>query len=234
MYHILIVDDEKSFTDALAPKLKNAGYEITVVHDGDSALNEVQKKKPHVDLVLLDVNLNDPELDGYQVCLEIKNLPHAPLVFMLTGRESVHQHKFGLEYADDYLTKSSHQDLWLARIKNRLKTLDSAKKSSGVIVIDEHLQIDTEKRIVYRDKQMIRLTPLENDLLRYLADRRGELVRRSELFYAVWGVGYEGSERTMDKHIATLRKKIEGDSDNPPKYILTKHKFGYQFCEDKG
>src|SRR5689334_3029010 len=100
MYHLLIVDDEENFADAFSAGLKREGYQVSIVYAGRDALPELQKKTG-IDLVLLDINLNDPLLNGRDIFRQIKKLPQPPLVIMLTALDSVDAQVDGLDYADD-------------------------------------------------------------------------------------------------------------------------------------
>lgn len=115
MAHLLIVDDEKNLADALATTLKRAGYQITVVYEGEAAL-EILQQNPRIDLALLDVNLGDPVLNGFVLCRRIRKLPRPPLVIMLTVRDSTPDIVDGLECANDYVTKPFDPAILIARI----------------------------------------------------------------------------------------------------------------------
>jgi DNA-binding response OmpR family regulator len=229
MDHLLIVEDDKSFADGLVLTLKEAGYETTVVHDGVAALN-VLYENPRIDLVLLDINLNDPDLNGRDVCRRIRNeFAQPPLVIFLTIHGSTWDQVDGLDCANDYITKLPYnKDVLVARIKAALRTRKEAGKK--VWIIDGRLRIDTQKRKVYKDDQEVRLTRLEYDLLHVLANPPVRPFGRQQLLDAVWGLDFEGGDRTVDRHIVGLRRQIEDDPANP-RYILTERGFGYQFCE---
>ncbi len=227
MAHLLIVDDEKNLADALATTLKRAGYQISVVYEGEAAL-EILQQNSRIDLVLLDVNLGDPVLNGFVLCRRIRKLSRPPLVIMLTVRDSTPDIVDGLECANDYVTKPFDPAILIARIEAALRTQQDAQKTR--LSIGEHVRLDPQKRKVYRDDTEITLTPREYDLLYFLVSHRGQVFGRQQLLDAVWGVDFEGLDRTVDKHIVALRQKLEPDPGNP-QYILTVHGFGYQFWE---
>lgn len=227
MAHLLIVDDEKNLADALATTLKRAGYQITVVYEGEAAL-EILQQNPRLDLVLLDVNLGDPVLNGFVLCRRIRKLPRPPLVIMLTVRGSTPDIVDGLECANDYVTKPFDPAILIARIEAALRTQQDAQKTR--LSIGEHVRLDPQKRKVYRNHTEVTLTPREYDLLYFLVSHRGQVFGRQQLLDAVWGVDFEGLDRTVDRHIVALRQKLEPDPGNP-QYILTVHGFGYQFWE---
>ncbi len=229
MDHLLIVDDEKNFADGVALTLKQAGYKITVVHDGEAGLDTLHET-PSIDLVLLDIDLNTSGLNGRDVCRRIRaELEQPPIVIFLTVYNSAWDEIDGLDCANDYITKQTYNpNVLLARVKAALRTREEARKK--VWVIDGRLQIDTQKRKVYKDDQEVRLTRLEYDLLHFLASPPVRPFGRQQLLDAVWGLDFVGGDRTVDRHIVGLRRKLEDDSGHPH-YILTEHGFGYQFCE---
>ncbi|NJN99216.1 MAG: response regulator transcription factor [Anaerolineales bacterium] len=230
MAHLLIVDDEKNFADRLAADLKMAGsYQITVVYDGEAALTELQQKNA-IDLVLLDIKLGDAGLNGRDVCRQIQRLPQPPPVIMLTSQTSTWSIVDGMDCAQYYLTKPALElPVLMAHIKAALRTRQEIKE----IDIDGRLRIDLQKRQVYRDGREVDLTPREYELLCFLAhdNHRGKPFGRQTLLDAIWGVDYDGLDRTVDRHIFELRRKLEDDPGRP-RYILTAHGFGYQFCQE--
>lgn len=227
MAYLLIVDDEKNLADALATTLKRAEYQVTVVYEGEAALEELQRN-PRIDVVLLDINLNNPGLNGHDVCRRIRKLPQPPLVIMLTVRDSTPDIVDGLECANDYVTKPFDPAILIARIEAALRTRRDAQRKR--LIIDDRLRIDSQKRKVYRDEIEIPLTTREYDLLYFLVSHPGQPFGRQKLLDAVWGPDFVGLDRTVDKHIVALRQKLEADPGDP-RYILTVHGFGYQFRE---
>lgn len=229
MPNILIVDDELNVASSLALALQRAGYQTQVAHDGRSALDKVGGES--FDLVLLDLNLGDPLLDGLAVCRGIRALPGYVPVIMLTVRDSSTDKVIGLEVgADDYVTKPYDERELLARIRATLRTVASsgASRSSALLVVDNRLHIDPAKRKVYRDAAEVPLTPREFDLLLHMATNAGRAFGRSMLLDQVWGWDYAGDTRTVDKHIAELRRKLE-DNPSDPSYVLTVRGVGYSF-----
>lgn len=231
MPHILIVEDEPNVASSIELLLQRAGYQTTVAHDGPAAMAAVRMAT--FDLVLLDLNLGDPLLDGLAVCREIRALADYMPIIMLTVRDSSADKVIGLEVgADDYVTKPFDERELLARIRSTLRTVAAASKSRrpAPLTIDHRLQIDGQRRRVYRDGVEVALTPREFDLLLYLATNAGRPFGRSMLLDQVWGWDYTGDTRTVDKHIAELRRKLE-DDPAVPHYILTVRGVGYTFRE---
>ena len=229
MPHILIVDDEPAVASSLALLLGRTGYETTIAPDGRAALKALSETP--FDLVLLDLNLGDPLLDGLAVCREIRARPTYVPVIMLTVRGDAAHKVIDLEVgADDYVTNPYHERELLARIRATLRTVMAAKESrrDALLIVDEELQIDPQRRKVFHRGMEVSLTPREFDLLLYLATNAGRPFGRSMLLDQVWGWDYAGDTRTVDKHIAELRRKLEADAANP-RYLLTVRGVGYTF-----
>ena len=227
MYHVLIVDDERTFAAALALTLQRERYLTTVVHDGRAALDALRGRDTF-DLVLLDIDLQDPVLDGRAVCQKIRaRFDSLPVIMMTAYYESPADQITGLEIgADDYIIKPFDNGVLLARIKARLR----GQNRGGLLHIDDHLQIRADRRKVYRDGQECAVTDREFALLLFLATNAGRPFGRQKLLDEVWGQDYVGFDRTVDTHIARLRSKLEDDPSNP-RYILTVHGFGYKFSD---
>lgn len=236
-YHLLIVDNEREFADALASTLQRFEYQTTVVYDGRAALNLDTK----FDLVLLDVKLGGSVMfEGLAVCQKIRARPNPPPVIMMTAFGSEDEIA-GLESgASTYITKPFQPNVLHARIKAVLRTVEEVKESmmvkappqsSGQLIrIDERLQIDQPKRKVYLDGVEVDLARREFDLLLFLADHPGQVFTRQELLDKVWGMTSGYGENTVIQHITRLRHKLKDDPHNP-RYIFTEHGTGYRFCE---
>ncbi len=227
--NILIVDDEPNVASSLALLLERTGYQTAIAHEGQTALAMLDKGS--FDLVLLDLNLGDPLLDGLAVCRAIRARPSYLPVIMLTVRDSSADKVIGLEVgADDYITKPFDARELLARIRATLRTVRAAsqQRQASILRVDERLQIDPTRRRVYHDGSEVALTPREFDLLLYLTTNAGRPFGRTMLLDQVWGWDYVGDTRTVDKHIAELRRKLEDDPANPT-YILTVRGIGYTF-----
>ncbi|MCU0492567.1 MAG: response regulator transcription factor [Chloroflexaceae bacterium] len=231
MIQLLIVDDEPNVASSLALLLQRAGYQTCTAASGQAALALLQTQE--FDLALVDINLGDPLLDGLALCREMRSRPAYLPVIMLTARDSATDKVLGLEIgADDYITKPFDERELLARIRATLRTVAAASKGrqAAVLPIDAHMQIDSQRRRVYRNGTEVPLTHREFDLLLYLATNAGRPFGREMLLDQVWGWDFAGDTRTVDKHVAELRRKLEDDPANP-RYILTVRGVGYTFRE---
>lgn len=228
---ILIVDDEEGIRNSLGEYFARQGFTTILAEDGIQALDKVKEKRP--DVVILDVQL--PFLDGLEVCKKIRQESgESTGIIMISGilREAVDK-IVGLELgADAYITKPFETRELLAQVKALLRRMQSQKQvaQTGWFVVDDYLRINFERRIVEAGDSEIHLTKLEFDLLKYLAERLGMPVGRSDLIDNVWG--YEAGGETLDSAVNTavtkLRSKIEPDQANP-RYIHSVHGIGYRF-----
>ncbi|MHC6179538.1 response regulator transcription factor [Clostridium sp. JNZ X4-2] len=223
---ILIVDDEEHICELIGFNLKKNGYKVVVAGDGLNGLKIAKKEKP--DLILLDVML--PELDGYEVCKEIRKdsavISSTPII-MITARGEEFDRVLGLELgADDYITKPFSIRELIARVKAVLRRTD-------IKVVDKNykfgdISVDFEKHEVIKNGNKVELTLKEFELLKILVENKGRVMTRDFLLDKVWGYEYVGETRTIDVHIRHLRQKIEAQ-DSKPKYIETIRGIGYRF-----
>jgi two-component system alkaline phosphatase synthesis response regulator PhoP len=217
------VDDDKEVVRLLRAYLEQAGYEVLVAYDGETAVHNLRREKP--DLVLLDLML--PDRDGYDITRLMRsdpNLAHIPII-MLTARVDDTDKIVGLEMgADDYVTKPYNPREVVARVRARLRsqgTFQSALLQVG------GLEMDLGRREVKVDGRNIDLTPSEFNLLQVLMEQAGYVFTRSELISRGLGADYEGIDRTLDSHIRNLRRKLEPDPKNPI-YVETVYGVGYR------
>jgi len=220
---VLVVDDDREVARLMRAYLEQAGFDVLVAYDGESAVHNLRREQP--DLILLDLML--PDRDGYDITRLIRsdpNLAHIPII-MLTARIDVTDKIVGLEMgADDYVTKPYNPREVVARVRARLRSQDAPP--SKILQVGE-LSMDIGRREVHVEGQLIDLTPTEFNLLRVLMEQAGYVFTRSELISKGLGVDYEGIERTLDSHIRNLRQKIEPDPKNPT-YIHTIYGVGYR------
>ena len=221
---ILVVDDDPSVRNLIQRFLSKQNYQVDSAEDGKTALAVFEQFNP--DLVILDVNL--PDMIGYNLCQEMQNRTKV-FVLMLTSRADEADKIRGFSLgADDYLTKPfslTELEVRVGAILKRQRTVNAAEKQRLVF---EKLVIDPQRREVSLNNQLIPLTALEFDLLRFLASHPGRVWRRSELIQEVWDYEYVGDQRVVDVHIGQIRKKIEIDATQPV-LIQTVRGVGYKF-----
>lgn len=226
---ILIVEDETSINDILSYTFRQAGYETISAYDGKTGLSLCIEKKPQ--LVLLDINL--PEMDGIDVCKEIRKDSNVPII-MLTAREDEVDKVLGLELgADDYITKPYSARELMARVKSLLRraeiTVAEHEHRDGPNVIESgDVVINVDRYEVLKNGKVLDITLREFELLKFLAIDPQQIFSREVLLENVWGYEYLGDVRTVDVTIRRLREKIE-DDPSLPRYIMTKRSIGYYF-----
>lgn len=224
---VLVVDDDKDVVRLMQAYLVQAGYEVLVAYDGETAVHILRRDKP--DLVLLDLML--PRMDGWEITRLMRsdvNLAVIPII-MLTARVEDTEKIVGLEMgADDYVTKPYNPREVVARVRARLRSPDAFQPQ---VLKVGNLEMDIGRREVQVNGRPVDLTPSEFNLLHVLLEQSGYVLTRSELVDKALGADYEGIERTLDSHIRNLRRKIEPDPKNPT-YIQTVYGVGYRL-EDK-
>jgi two-component system alkaline phosphatase synthesis response regulator PhoP len=207
---ILLVDDEPSIIQLAQMYLEKEGYRVISVGDGKDALAAVREQRPA--LVVLDVML--PGLDGFDVCRQLRAEGDPVLVLMLTARDEDIDKIVGLELgADDYMTKPFNPRELVARAKAMLRRLNRAEADHGAKVIHlGDLQIDPARREVHVGGVPVELRTQEFDLLVVFAENKSLVLTREKLLRMAWGYDYLGQTRTVDVHVAHLRKKLSASS----------------------
>jgi DNA-binding response OmpR family regulator len=227
MKRILIIEDAPDLAEGLKANLEVDGYDVTVAHTGEDGIVAAHRIKP--DLVLLDVML--PGIDGYQVLARLRHAGFETPVLMLTARgEEVDKVRGFRSGADDYVTKPFGVLELLLRIKALLRRgepRDAVPEPPRRSLTFDDVEIDIDDRIVRRDGAEIPLTPKGFDLLVALIEKQGRVASRQELLHHVWGYADSVTTRTVDAHIAELRRKLESDPADP-QLILTVWKVGYR------
>lgn len=229
--HILIVDDEQELAELLAVYLRNSGYRVTLCGDGACALRCVRQE--HVDLAILDVML--PDMSGFDICRTIREEHFFPII-MLTAKIEDNDKIYGLTLgADDYITKPFNPLEVVARVRTQLRRAsqyNSASHGTDEPLIEEIdirglvINKTTHRCTLYNEN--INLTPLEFDILWYLASHRGRVVPSEELFEAVWQEKYlKNSSNTVMAHIGRLRDKLHEPAKHP-KFVKTVWGIGYE------
>jgi two-component system response regulator RegX3 len=221
---ILVVEDEDSFSDALAFLLTKEGFEVEVAENGLKALELFDRSG--ADLILLDLML--PGLSGTEVCRQIRTKSAVPII-MLTAKESEVDKVVGLELgADDYVTKPYSSRELIARIRAVLRRNSEPEGIVGTLT-EGPVRMDVERHVVLVNNLPISLPLKEFELLEFLMRNSGRVLTRNQLIDRVWGSDYVGDTKTLDVHIKRLRSKIEKDPANP-EYILTVRGLGYKFA----
>ena len=219
---ILVVDDEPNIVNTVQAYLEKEGYTVHTALDGPSALKAARAFRP--DLVVLDIML--PGMDGLEVLRRLRQESDV-YVLMLTAKAEETDKIVGLSVgADDYLTKPFSPRELVARVKAILRRGRAGDMGEPALVF-RHLRIDPDARQVWKDDELVELTPIEFDLLQALARHRGRVLSREQLIEQVWGYDYYGDERVVDVHIGRLRKKVENDPAHPA-LIVTVRGAGYR------
>ena len=229
---ILVIEDNPDLAYGLRNNLEIEGYEVEVAKDGAKGLARA-KSTPNPDLVLLDLML--PGLDGFRVLRALRDEGHGMPVLILTARGEEADKVRGLRLgADDYVTKPFGVLELLARIEALLRRVTEPRKNGGPPPPSfekfGEIEVLTPSRTVLRDGSPVSLTPKEYDLLLALIRREGACITRTELLTEVWGYSAEVMSRTVDTHVAELRRKLERDPANP-RHILTVRKTGYRLAK---
>jgi DNA-binding response OmpR family regulator len=223
MQRIVVIEDEEAIANAVAVRLRGEGYEVSVASDGRTGIASVDKNKP--DLVILDVML--PGIDGLEVCRRIQRETPVP-VLMLTALDTETDLLVGLGVgADDYMTKPFSPRELVARVKALLRRVERSQYSSEKKVTVLDVDLDPATRQVKRKQQEIHLTPTEFDLLYRLGSRPDVVFSREQILSDVWGYEDGFGTRTVDSHVAALRRKLGAD------VIRTVHGVGYATGEAK-
>jgi DNA-binding response OmpR family regulator len=229
---ILVAEDDAHIRAGLTDALEGEGYAVEAVADGKAALAAFERRRP--DLVLLDIMM--PEVSGYDVCRAIRRSDTRVPIILLTAKGEEVDKVVGLELgADDYVTKPFGLRELLARISAALRRVQSAPPGAATAPTDLPDRIAFGAAIVDRRTYTATcrgrteaITARERKLIELFVSRPNEVLGRDELLNRVWGLTYYGTTRTLDQHIAQLRKKIEETPDDPA-VILTVHGVGYRY-----
>jgi two-component system, OmpR family, alkaline phosphatase synthesis response regulator PhoP len=224
---ILLVEDEAGLALTVEDRLTAEGYRVEVARDGETGLARAAAER--FDLLVLDVML--PGRSGLEVCRELRGRRARVPVLMLTARGQIEDKVVGLKLgADDYLVKPFHMSELVARVEALLRRSAGAEPppAGAAAYSFGAVQVDFRKAEVHVAGRPVDLSARELQLLRYFLEHPGETLSRQELLDAVWGWNVTSSTRTVDVHVACLRRKLEPDP-REPRYILTLHGLGYKF-----
>jgi DNA-binding response OmpR family regulator len=226
MAKILIIEDEEAILLALEDNLEMEGYTVESANDGEQGLSMAREGK--YDLIILDIML--PRMDGFDVCKQLQQDRIMTPILMLTAKSQEIDKVLGLELgADDYVTKPFSPRELLARVKALLRRSKQVEQEIDGYTFGD-VEVDFKKYEVKKAGSPVSLTALEFSLLHLLIQHQGQVVSRDVILDEVWGREVYVQPRTVDKHIADLRKKIE-DDPSKPKYILGVRSVGYKFSE---
>ncbi len=225
---ILVVDDERNIVELAQLYLEKEGFLVECAYDGAEALEKIKRKPP----ILMVLDLMLPKVDGWDVCRRIRAQSNLPII-MLTARDDDIDKIVGLELgADDYMTKPFNPRELVARVKAVLRRggLPTALTDS----IDRKIEIgnislNLDNRELYIEEELVDLRTKEFDLLQILCQHQGKALSREQLLNLAWGFDFYGETRTVDVHIAHLRKKLESASLN----IETVWGVGYKLSVQK-
>ena len=224
---ILVVEDERTIRIGLEDDLTFEGYEVSGVETAEEAMPLI--KKEQFDLIILDIML--PGMDGFELLKRIRNHGNNVPVIMLTAKNKEIDKVVGLEIgADDYVTKPFSTRELQARIKALLRRINQVPERSetpGTFQFG-NIKVDFEKFEVQKRNRIIHLTAYEFSILKLFIQNRNKVLDRNHILDKVWGEDVYVTTRSVDTHVAHLRKKLE-DNPNDPKYILSIHGVGYKF-----
>jgi DNA-binding response OmpR family regulator len=222
MKRILVVEDEQAIAFGLRLDLQNEGYAVEVEADGELAFERARAER--FDLILLDVML--PRKDGFDICRDLRRSGCRTPIILLTAKVQEAEIVMGLELgADDYVTKPFSPRVLRARVRAALRRGD--EDEVGVHAFGD-LEVDFGRGELRRGGTPVAMTALEFKLLAAFVRNRGRLLNRSQLLDLVWGPGTFVTDRVVDNHVVTLRKKIEPDPSQP-RYLLNVRGLGYRF-----
>lgn len=223
---LLVAEDDPEVGETLRELFAQRGYSVVRTTSGEAALQEITSLPPY-DVVLLDVML--PERDGFDVLREARAAGVDSPVIVLTVKNE-HKHKIrGFDLgADDYVTKPFNVEELAARVEAVLSRSDSGVPKTGPVYSFGDVAVHFPESRVMRDGEEVEFTELEFDILEYFVKHRGRTISRKQLLRDVWGISGDIATRTIDRHVASLRKKIEPSPDAPT-YIETVYGIGYKF-----
>jgi two-component system response regulator RegX3 len=220
---VLVVEDEESYSDALAYMLRKEGFEVAVAGTGPDALSEFDRAG--ADIVLLDLML--PGLPGTEVCRRLRQVSAVPVI-MVTAKDAEVDKVVGLELgADDYVTKPYSPRELVARVRAVLRRGQDIDQLPPTLEAGR-VRMDVERHVVTVAGDEVRLPLKEFELLEMFLRNPGRVLTRGQLIDRVWGADYVGDTKTLDVHVKRLRGKIEPDPSTP-KYLVTVRGLGYKY-----
>jgi DNA-binding response OmpR family regulator len=223
MERILIIEDELPMRTALQDVLVGEDYRVLTAPDGEAGLRRALAEKP--DLILLDIMM--PKLDGFALCAELRRHSNSVPILMLTAKGQVEDRVTGLDAgADDYLVKPFSTEELLARVRALLRRMQRQSNAPTTLTFGD-ARVDLLKQTAFKGKKPFHLTAKEFAMLRLMAEAAGEPVSRERFLDIVWDYTAFPTTRTVDNHIAGLRRKLERNPDEP-RWFKTVHGVGYK------
>lgn len=221
---IMIVEDEPGIREMTEMYLREKGYNVVPVHNGEDAINKLQKISPH--LILLDIEM--PGLDGFTVCKKIRKKVTVPIIFLTVRRDILDKVKCFELGGDDYVTKPFDFDELEARIKANIRRYYIYPKQQSNILKYGNLEIHLHNYECYINGEKLNLSTKETELLIHLAKHPNQVWSQEQLYEQIWSLDATGNIDTVKVHISYLRRKLEKDHKNP-QLIQTVRGFGYRF-----
>ena len=224
MARLLIIEDDRAIALGLRVNLRKEGHEVSLVQDGEIGLR--MALEPEVDLVLLDVML--PNRNGYDVLRELRKRGSTVSVLMLTAKGMEGDKRLGLKLgADDYLAKPFGLGELLARVEALLRRRPTPAQKSALFKFGA-VEVDLDRQTVQRRGAPVEVSPQEFKVLRLFLTSGGRALSREDLLARCWGAEYEGTPRTVDNFVRSLRVKLEENAE-APRHFLTVRGHGYRF-----
>lgn len=226
MQTILVCDDDKEIVEAIQIYLEQEGYEVLTAYDGMQALSQIRQNR--IDLLVIDVMM--PKLDGIHATMKIREESKVPVIIISAKSEDADK-ILGLNIgADDYVTKPFNPLELVARVKSQLRRYDMMsedKPSGGMTYRLGGLEMDDERKQVYMDGQLIKMTPLEYNILLLLMKHPGKVFSSRQIYESIWNEDGYAAENTVAVHIRHIREKIEIDPKEP-RYLKVVWGVGYK------
>jgi DNA-binding response OmpR family regulator len=226
MKNILIIEDDSAILKGLEISLVDEHYKVITAADGSEGYEKAHDK--NINLIVLDLML--PGKNGQDICRDLRSDGINTPILMLTSKHDETDKVLGLELgADDYVTKPFGIRELLARIKALLRRSAPAEKEIEIYTFG-NVKLDFKKQEAYKNKEQLKLSSKEFEILDFLIQREGEVISRAVLLEEIWGYDVYPTTRTVDNFILNIRKKIETDPSNP-KHLITIHTSGYKFIK---
>lgn len=228
--NILLISDEINLLRTLRRNLTSRGYEVLVALDDKEASHFISR--PDANLFIINLDFETLEINGLDIVREIRENSHAPIIVLsAVGSENLKIQALDLG-ADDYLVMPFGMGEFLARVRATLRRWSAQQSGSDdktKVIVSGNLLIDVDAHQVRIDGEIIHLTPLEYDLLYYLAQNQGRVITHRELLRKIWGPEYGDEREYLRVFVSQIRKKVE-DTPESPVHILTEPRIGYRFA----